>query len=249
MARHPRLDLPGVPQHIVQRGNNRAACFFCDTHRRLYLDLLRDASRAVGVAIHAYVLMDNHTHILATPEGPGAVSVMMQRLGRSYVQHVNKARDRTGTLFDGRFKAGFVQSERYLLCCYRYIELNPVRAGVCRHPSDYDWSSYRCNALGAADDLITPHPEFLGLGGSLMERRATYREFVAQGIRDDERDAIRSHARQGRALGNPDFHAWLQAKTGRCLTLAPRGRPGGAPKKGPEKGSDPISPNSSKKGV
>src|SRR5690242_10953001 len=139
MARYPRLDLPDVPQHIVQRGNNRGACFFCDGHRRLYLDLLGEAAAATGVAIHAYVLMTNHVHLLATPRREGAVSALMQVVGRRYVQWINKSRGRTGTLFDGRFKANLVQSERYLLCCYRYIELNPVRAGLVVDPAEYAW--------------------------------------------------------------------------------------------------------------
>jgi putative transposase len=225
MARYPRLDLPGIPQHIVQRGNNRAACFFCDAHRRFYLDLLRDASRAAGVAIHAYVLMGNHVHILATPTDVGAVSVMMQVLGRRYVQSVNKARGRTGTLFDGRFKSGLVQSERYLLCCYRYIELNPVRAALVVDPSHYRWSSYDCNALGEPDGVITRHAVFDELGESPAARQLSYRDFVAQGMPADEHEAIRSHARQGRALGTTDFQAWVESVTGRPAAIAPRGRP------------------------
>src|SRR5689334_5079522 len=186
MARYPRLDLPGVPQHIVQRGNNRAACFFDDTHRRMYLDLLREAARAAEVAVHAYVLMGNHVHILATPARPGAVSAVMQTVGRRYVQTINKARDRTGTLFDGRFKSCLVQSERYLLCCYRYIELNPVRAGLAADPADYRWSSYRCNALGEPDGLVTLHPAFAELGDSPAQRRDRYRGLVAEGLSADE---------------------------------------------------------------
>lgn len=236
MARYPRLDLPGIPQHIVQRGNNRAACFFDDAHRRMYLDLLREASRAAQVAIHAYVLMGNHVHILATPARVGGVSATMQVVGRRYVQYVNKARGRTGTLFDGRFKSGLVQSERYLLCCYRYIELNPVRAGLVDDPARYEWSSYRCNGLGEPDELITSHPAFDELGDSSSERQHCYRAFVAQGLPADEGAAIRTHARQGRALGSPAFQDWVEAAAGRNARLAPRGRP----RKARKNGSDPI---------
>lgn len=225
MARHPRLDLPDVPQHIVQRGNNRGACFFDDGERRFYLDLMRDAARATGVAVHAYVLMTNHVHVLATPGAAGAVSALMQAVGRRYVQCINKLRARTGTLFEGRFKSSLVQSERYLLACYRYIELNPVRGGLVTDPADYRWSSYRCNALGHPDSLIAPHPLFAQLGETPAQRHHRYQALVAEGMTADENTAIRSHTGQGRALGSADFQAWVESLTGRRAVLVPRGRP------------------------
>lgn len=225
MARHPRLDLPDVPQHIVQRGNNRGACFFDDHHRRLYLDLVRDAARANGVSVHAYVLMTNHVHVLATPRAAGAVSALMQTVGRRYVQWINKLRGRTGTLFEGRFRSSLVQSERYLLSCYRYVELNPVRAGLVTNPVDYRWSSYRCNALGQPDGLIEPHPLFAELGETPAQRHQRYQAFVADGLAADDDGAIRSHVRQGRALGSADFQAWVESVTGRRAVITARGRP------------------------
>lgn len=225
MARHPRLDLPEVPQHIVQRGNNRGTCFFDDGQRLFYLGVLGDAARAAGVAIHAYVLMSNHVHLLATPRRAGAVSAMMQTVGRRYVQWLNKVRSRTGTLFEGRFKSSLVQSERYLLSCYRYVELNPVRAGLVPDAADYRWSSYRCNALGRADTLVTPHPLFTELGATPEQQREHYRAFVAQGLGAHEYNAIRSHVKQGRALGSADFQAWVESATGRRAAVRPRGRP------------------------
>lgn len=201
MARHPRPDLPGVPQHIVQRGNNRGTCFFEDGHRLYYLGLLREALRAHNVALHAYVLMTNHVHLLATPLRAGGLSGLMQALGRRYVLWLNKLRNRTGGLYDGRFKSAVVHSERYLMCCYRYIELNPVRAGMVPDPAEYRWSSYRCNALGKQDGLVTPHPVFAGLDDVPEQRQALYRGFVAEGGTEDERDAIR--ARLNRRRGRP----------------------------------------------
>lgn len=225
MARHPRLDLVDVPQHIVQRGNNRSACFYDDRQRLFYLDVMRTAASAARVSVHAYVLMGNHVHLLVTPHQPGAVSTLMQTLGRRYVQWINKLCNRTGTLFEGRFKSSLVQSKRYLLACYRYIELNPVRAGLARHAADYRWSSYRCNALGAPDGLITPHSVFADLGLTAEERRDRYQAFVAQGLPPDEYNAIRSHVRQGRALGSTAFQKWVESATGRRAKLMSRGRP------------------------
>jgi len=225
MARQPRLDLPGVPQHIVQRGNNRAACFFDDSHRRRYLALLGDAAAASEVAVHAYVLMTNHVHLLATPPRAGAISALMQAVGRRYVQWVNARRNRTGTLFDGRFKSGLVQSERHLLCTYRYIELNPVRAGLVANATDYRWSSYAANALGEPDRLIQPHPLFDELGATIEQRRRRYRAFVAEGVSDDEAEAIRSHVKQGRVFGTAAFQEQVARQTGLRVRVTRRGRP------------------------
>jgi putative transposase len=235
MARKPRLDLAEVPQHIVQRGNNRGPCFFDDGDHRAYLDLLREAARAAGVSVHAYALMTNHTHLLVTPREAGRVSAMMQALGRRYVQWINKRRGRTGTLFDGRFKSSLVDSERYLLCCYRYIELNPVRAGMVAQPADYPWSSYRCNALGHADNLVTAHEAVAALGATPDQRQDIYRAFVAEGVSTQEREAIRDHLLQGRALGSAGFQARVEAAAGRPAFLVARGRPRRI------NGSDPIS--------
>lgn len=235
MARPPRLDLPDVAQHIVQRGNNRGACFFEDSHHFVYLALLGEAAAAGSVSIHAYVLMTNHMHLLATPRRAGGVSAMMQDLGRRYVPWINKRHGRSGTLFQGRFSASLVHSERYLLCCYRYIELNPVRAGLAAAPEGYPWSSYRCNALGHPDELIAPHPAFSALGDTPEARRALYRDFVGEGVPDEEREAIRSHLQQGRALGSAEFQARVAAISGRRASVMPRGRPR------KKKGSDPIS--------
>ena len=231
MARQRRLDLPGLPQHIVQRGNNRSACFFDDSDRFRYLDLLRDTAGAAGVAVHAYVLMTNHVHLLLTPDRAGSISAVMQAVGRRYVQRVNTLRNRTGTLFDGRFKASLVQTERYLLCCYRYIELNPVRAGLAADPADYRWSSYRGNALGEPDALLTPHPCLGELAATPDQRARVYRAFVAEGITDEERDAIRAHVRQGRVLGSAGFQERVARRTGLRTRLAPVGRPWGSKKK------------------
>lgn len=197
MARQPRIDLPDVPQHIVQRGNNRGACFFEDSHRLFYLGLLAEALRTHQIDLHAYVLMTNHVHMLATARQPGSLSAFMHSLGQRYAQWLNHRCNRTGSLYEGRFKSGLVRSERHLLCCYCYIELNPVRAAMVTDPAEYRWSSYRCNALGEVNTLITPHPTFLALDEIPEQRQARYRALVAEGVSDEEREAIRSHLKRG----------------------------------------------------
>lgn len=180
MARLPRLCLPGVPQHVVQRGNNRHACFFTDQDYPRFLDTLQHSAERFEVKVHAYVLMTNHVHLLLTHARAGAVSRMMQSLGRSYVRYVNEHYQRSGTLWEGRFKSTLVDTERYFLAVSRYIELNPVRAGMVEHPMNYPWSSYRSNALGESTELLTPHPCYLTLGGSDHQRQVCYRGLFDQ---------------------------------------------------------------------
>jgi putative transposase len=209
MARSLRSDLVDVPQHIVQRGNNRGAIFFDDSDRLYYLGLLGDAARERDVAVHGYALMPNHVHLLATPRRLGGASLLMQSLGRSYVPWFNRRHDRCGGLYDGRFKPRLIQSDRYLLCCYRYIELNPVRARMVLLPGDYPWSSYRCNALGEPNNLITLHPVFAEFGDTPEQRQQHYRDFVAEGVADQELEAIRAdlNKRRGRPpkKGSDDY--------------------------------------------
>lgn len=225
MARLPRLDLPQVPQHIVQRGNNREPCFASEEDYSRYRQDLADAAAHCGCAIHAYVLMTNHVHLLVTGAARGAVSRMMQRLGRHYVVYFNALYQRTGTLWEGRFKSSLIDSHRYLLTCYRYIELNPVRAAMVADPADYHWSSYRCNALGEMDSLITPHPLYLALGAVASSRQSAYRDLFKSALGDDELADIRNHVQQQRALGTSRFQEEIEALLGRKAVLRPRGRP------------------------
>jgi putative transposase len=191
VARQPRLDFPGVPQHVVQRGNNRQPCFVAEEDYARYREDLHEAAAHCGCSIHAYVLMTNHAHLLVTGAATGAVSRMMQRLGRRYVAGFNASYRRTGTLWEGRFKSSLVDSRRYLLTCYRYIELNPVRAAMVADPAAYPWSSYRSNALGNEDGVISPHPVYLALGADAASRQAAYRTLFGAG------------ARRRRAVGHP----------------------------------------------
>ena len=166
MLRRPRLMLPNVPLHLIQRGNNRQVCFVADEDFRFYLDWLKEYADKTGCRIHAYVLMTNHVHLLVSSPSANGVGAMMKALGQRYVQYVNRTYQRSGTLWEGRFRSCLTQDEVYLLSCMRYIELNPVRAGMVVHPGEYRWSSYRCNAQGEADPLISPHSIYAALASA-----------------------------------------------------------------------------------
>lgn len=178
MARLPRIGPQGIPQHIIQRGNNQQICFADEGDLACYATCLMDYSVKFTVDIHAWVFMTNHVHLLATPRMANAISTMMQAIGRHYVRYFNRKYQRSGTLWEGRFKSCLVQSNVYFLQCQRYIELNPVRAGMVEDPAHYVWSSYQCSALGKAFDLFTPHPEYLGLGNCPSTRMENYRSFL-----------------------------------------------------------------------
>ncbi len=225
MARQPRLDLPGIAQHIVQRGVDRQPCFATECDYGNYLQELTEASRKHGCSLHAYVLMTNHVHLLVTPAEAGAVSRMMQAIGRRYVACFNARYRRTGTLWEGRFKAALVGNARYTLACYRYIELNPVRARMVDDPSAYRWSSYRHNALGDIDPRTSEHRDYLRLAQTADKRRSVYRNLVAERLDDSEIRALRAHTQQQRAYGSESFRAKIEALTDRVVQVRPRGRP------------------------
>ena len=225
MARLPRLDVPGIPQHLVQRGNNRSACFFDDQDYFAYLDSLREGSRKFDCDIHAYVLMTNHVHLLVTGKHRGSVSAMMQSLGRRYVRYVNGVYQRTGTLFEGRFKSSLIDRERYLLTCYRYIELNPVRAQMVGDPAEYRWSSYRHHALGDANGLISDDAAFLALGKTPRERQEAYRALFRIAISEQDLGAIRQHLNKDCALGSARFQDEIEAMLKRRAKVVGLGRP------------------------
>jgi putative transposase len=225
MARPPRLDVPSVPQHVVVRGVDRKPCFYANGDFAAYLDDLSCSAQERTCAIHAYVLMTNHVHLLVTGATLGAVSRLMQCVGRRYVRRFNAAWRRTGTLFEGRFRASVVESERYLLTCMRYIELNPVRAGMVRSPFDYRWSSVHTNAGLRHEDLVTAHEEYRRLGNSDAERAAAYRDILAQGIESSDIDMIRQHVNRDCALGSAAFQIAMARVTGRRAHIKEGGRP------------------------
>jgi len=200
MPRPPRTAPPGVPLHIVQRGNNKQSCFLELSDYAAYVRAPMKSSERYSVDIHAYALMTNHVHLLATPCEKMSASRMMQQLGREYVQKFNHAHGRTGTLWGGRYKASPIMTDRYVLACYRYIELNPVNAGMTDSPGLYKWSSYKTNALGMPNSLVRPHRSWLGLGNSDNDRRIAYRRLFSYGNTVHEDTQIRAAYRKGRCL-------------------------------------------------
>jgi len=224
MPRPTRLDLAGIPQHIVQRGVDRRPCFVLEIHFHEYLRHLLEQAERYGCDIHAYVLMCNHVHLLATPVETGGIGRLMQSLGRCYVPFFNLMMERTGTLWEGRFKSCLVDSDAYLLRCYRYIELNPVRAGITSGPCGYRWSSYMSNGLGNCDPLVSPHPTYQALGSTTAERCAAYRAIVAQGCERDEAEQIRTMTSRQRAFGDSKFQRGLEAVHQRPMGIVKRGR-------------------------
>jgi putative transposase len=225
MARLPRLTLPGHPHHVIQRGNNRQAIFASAADRQMMLDLLDENARKFSVAIHAYVLMDNHFHLLATPQTLDGLPQMMQAVGRRYVRYFNGSQQRSGTLWEGRYKSTLIQTERYLLACMAYIDLNPVRAGMVTQARDYPWSSHAHYIGMRTDKLVTPHPLVWALGNTPFAREAAYAELVQAGITAGQQQALTDSALRGWALGEPDFVKKLQKMTERRVSKSTAGRP------------------------
>ena len=225
MARLPRLTLPGYPHHIIQRGNNRQPIFASTADYLMLLDLLDENAKKFGVALHAYVLMSNHLHLLATPQTADGLPQMMQAVGRRYVRYFNDSQQRSGTLWEGRYRSTLIQAERYLLACMAYIDLNPVRAGLVAHPRDYPWSSYGHYSGQRMDKRITPHPLVWALGNTPFAREAAYADMVQAGISLVQQTALTDSALSGWALGEPDFVAELQKRTERRVVKSSAGRP------------------------
>lgn len=225
MPRRPRLAVPEIPWHIIQRGNNRSPCFYNDQDRRLYLATLEKQARNTGCQIHAYVLMTNHVHLLLTPEHAESASLMMKHLGQRYVQYINRTYGRSGTLWEGRFRSCLVQNEHYLLSCYRYIELNPVRANLVKHPGSYLWSSYLANAGIRVDPLVKPHELYLGLGRTKAERVRAYLTLFEHELDVDLISAIRDASNGNFALGGLGFAGVVERILQRRASRRQPGRP------------------------
>jgi putative transposase len=225
MARQPRLTVADYPHHIVQRGNNKQAIFSGAADYQAMLALLLEAARQHNVSIHSYVLMTNHLHLLATPQDDVGLPLMMQHVGRSYVRLFNKTHGRTGTLFEGRYKSTLIQTERYLLACMAYIDLNPVRAGTAPLAQDYPWSSYAHYAGLRADPLVTPHPYFWSLGNTPFAREAAYAELVQNGLSTSTERALTNTTLRSWALGDEAFLADLEKSTKRQVRPGVKGRP------------------------
>lgn len=232
MARLPRYALPGLPQHVIQRGNNRSALFAEPADYFFFRACLATACQHHSCRIHAYVLMTNHVHLLVSPQTAGGIGQLMQSVGRRYVHYFNRRYGRTGTLWEGRYRATPVDTERYLLTCYRYIELNPVRAGLVKEPADYPWSSHRANAWGDRDPLVTAHERFEALGAEPGQRRTAYRALFKEQLDQTILRDIREATNKGWVMGDDRFGRELAALVRRrCWPRSP-----GRPRRNPERG-------------
>lgn len=227
MSHRHRIHVDGMPLHIVQRGHSRQPCFLDDPDRRAYLHGLDVALGDAGCALHAYVLMTNHVHLLVTPSQAVLVPRLLVALGRRYVQYFNAKHGRSGTLWEGRYRSSLVDSDAYLIACMRYVELNPVRAGVVTDPAAFRWSSHGANALGTADPLVRPHPLYLALGADDAARRAAYRDLFRD-LPGDTLGCIRDSLARGDPLASRPFLASLERALGRPCVSRPPGRPPGA---------------------
>ena len=217
MPRQPRFFVPGMPQHVIVRGIDRKAVFFSPNDYSLYIESLKRSSQQYDCAIHAYVLMSNHVHLLMTPGSKQALPQFFQAMGRYYVQELNRRLDRVGALWQGRYKTSLVQDDLYLLTCYRYIELNPVRAGIVNHPNEYAYSSYSFNALGEKNELIEPHRLYTSLHDDPELRLTIYRGFFQNQIGPETLDIIRESANACRILGDDRFVDHVEAELGRRI--------------------------------
>lgn len=225
MARLPRLVVPFQVHHIMQSGNDRQTVFREEADYRAWLGWLQQAAAQFKVALHAYVLMPNHVHLLASPVDDTGLGRMMQWIGRHYVPWFNRKYGRSGTLWQGRFKASVVDADAYFLPCCRFIEMNPVRAGLVGNLADWPWSSYAHHAGIKADGLITDHPVYWGLGNTPFQREAAYQALVQQGVGSEQEARIRTALMTGWALGSERYLNSLQARTARRVAPAKRGRP------------------------
>jgi putative transposase len=235
MARRPRISMAGIPQHVVQRGNNRQTTFFADDDYRFYLDCVREAAEKHGCHVHAYVLMTNHVHLLVTATRADALPRTMQDVGRRYVQRrVNRVYDRSGTLWEGRYKACLVDAPRYFLACCRYIDLNPVRANLVGQPDEYRWSSHRHYAFGTRDENVFHGPEYETLGSTPSSRQQAYRALFQQTFELQATEEIRAAINRGWPLGDEPFKDGIEAALKRPARPPKRGRPA------TKCGSDPI---------
>lgn len=201
MPRTARFVIPDISVHVVQRGHDGQDCFFEDSDRIAYLDFLHSFAVRFQCSVHAYCLMSNHVHLLVTPSTEDGCALLMKHLGQHYVQRINARLNRVGTLWQGRYYSCPVASERYVLACYRYIERNPVAAGIVSQAGDYPWSSFAGNARGGCDGFLRPHVAYLGLADDRAVRTAAYRELVDTPLEQPVLDEIRSATRGGYVMG------------------------------------------------
>ncbi len=225
MPRKPRFYVPGTPVHVMQRGHNREAVFFSEQDYLEYLRCLKHAADQYGCKIHGYVLMTNHIHLLVSPENKNSIGQLFQGLGRHYVRYINETYHRQGGLWEGRYKGNIIQSQTYLLACMRYIEMNPVRAGMVDHPEKYRWSSYTANALGADNAILSEHEEYINLATSSYQRQKVYQGLFDDNLETEAVDFLRQSLQSGTPLGNAQFITQVETTIGGKIGCIRPGRP------------------------
>lgn len=225
MARRSRLLLSGTPLHIIQRGNNRSVCFYSEDDYVFYINLLQDLAETYDCKVHAWCLMTNHVHLLLTPGASLSAGLFMKGLGQRYVQYINRTYQRTGTVWEGRYRSCLVQQESYLMACYRYIEMNPVRAGMVDHPAEYRWTSYRTNAQLEPSELITPHDCYIEFGSNTSERDEVYRRLFKSELQQELIDQIRGATNGNYVFGTAKFASQIAQTLGKRTVRALAGRP------------------------
>lgn len=225
MPRRLRIAVPDVAAHVIQRGNNGAPCFFRESDYLYFLGQLQALADQIGISVHAYCLMTNHVHLLLTPHSELGCTTLMKHLSQRHAQYINRVYERTGSLWDGRFRSCPTESRRYILACYRYIELNPVRAGMVATPGEYPWSSYAVNAQGAESGMVTPHEEYLALGTESSSRLAAYGRLIEDALDASLLAQIREATNGGYALGSETFQSALSVSLGRRVVRGRAGRP------------------------
>ena len=224
MSRYPRPVFADIPLHIVQRGNNRNPCFFCKGDYQVYIGMMQEALAEVDCILHAYVLMPNHVHLLASPTETSAPASLMKRVGQRYVQYVNRRYRRYGTLWQGRYHSSLVDTEGYFLACQRYIELNPVRAGIVTHPVDYEWSSYRVHAHGERSDIVVPHQLYAAIGAENQAREASYRALYSEALPHPLVAQMRHAIQSNGVCGSLEFSEKMGVALGRDFSRQKAGR-------------------------
>ncbi|MDY7577843.1 transposase [Herbaspirillum sp. RTI4] len=225
MARLPRLVIPHHPHHVIQKGHDEQAIFRDEEDFLMFLSRLREAARQFDVAVHAYVLMSTHLHLLLTPHDEQGLARMMQWVGRQYVPYFNRKYQRSGSLWQGRYRATVLEADAYLLLCSRYIELNPVRSGVVVTPEQYPWSSYLHHVGARPDAWMSDHALYWELGNTPFDREAAYRQLVEQGVTQKETDMLGRAIYTAWALGSEVFKDGLERDSERRVRPGKRGRP------------------------
>lgn len=220
-----RIFAEGVPSHLIVRGNDRREIFVTEGDRIHFHRCLVELAPRYGAAVHAYVFMSNHVHLLGIGQSPSSIPSMMQALGRRYVRYFNDLHGRTGTLWEGRYKSAPVETDRYFLACQRYIELNPVRAGMVAGPGEHAWSSFRRNAWGVPDDLVSPHSLYVEMGADPASRREAYSSLFLEDLDEVTLFRIRQSIQRGWPLGSSEFCARLEKQAGMRIGPLPIGRP------------------------